>query len=122
VGVYQELLRRGQLKTRIYAVSPLPEWERIGRTGVRAVFGDAMLRVGGLKEFSDGSLGSSTALFFEPYDDAPDTRGLPGDEMFPDGAMLERMLWASCRHAAIEKYLNGLLTGGLLSMTTLCKV
>ena len=86
-GVYQELLRRGRLRTRIYAVSPLPVWERIGRTGVRAGFGSDMLRIGGLKGFADGSLGSTTALFFEPYTDAPNTRGLGGDEL---DRMLER--------------------------------
>ena len=53
-----------------------------------------MLRLGGLKGFSDGSLGSTTALFFEPYNDAPDTRGLPSDEMFPEGAMFQRILEA----------------------------
>jgi predicted amidohydrolase YtcJ len=51
-----------------------------------------MLRVGGLKGYSDGSLGSTTAHFFEPYADAPETRGLPGEEMFPEGAMLKRVL------------------------------
>jgi predicted amidohydrolase YtcJ len=89
VGVYQELLRRGQLKTRIYGFSPLPTWERMARAGVRSAFGSEMLRVGGLKGFSDGSLGSTTALFFEPYNDAPNTSGLPADEMFPEGAMLK---------------------------------
>ena len=93
-GVYQQLLRRGELKTRIYAVAPLPEWERLGNTGVQAAFGDAMLRIGGLKGFSDGSLGSTTALFFEPYVDSPETRGLPGDQMFPEGAMFKRVLEA----------------------------
>jgi len=92
VGVYQELLRRGELKTRIYAIAPLPHWERLGQTGVRAAFGSDLLRVGGLKGFSDGSLGSTTALFFEPYADAPQTRGFPADEMFPDGAMLQHVL------------------------------
>jgi len=94
VGVYQTLLDRGELKTRIYAVSPLPAWERLARTGVRAHFGSEMLRIGGLKGFADGSLGSTTAYFFEPYNDAPDTRGLAGDEMFPEGAMLNRVLGA----------------------------
>jgi predicted amidohydrolase YtcJ len=50
-----------------------------------------MLRTGGLKGFSDGSLGSTTALFYEPYRDAPNTSGIPGEEMFPEGAMLERV-------------------------------
>lgn len=91
VGVYQTLLAQGQLKTRIYAVSPLPAWERLARTGVRARFGSDMLRIGGLKGFADGSLGSTTAFFYEPYSDAPENRGLAGDEMFPEGAMLERV-------------------------------
>jgi predicted amidohydrolase YtcJ len=91
VGIYQTLLDRGELKTRIYAVWPLPRWDRLASTGVRAHFGSAMLRTGGLKGFADGSLGSTTALFFDPYLDAPDTSGIPSDEMFPDGAMLERV-------------------------------
>lgn len=91
VGVYQTLLDRGELKTRIYAVWPLPSWDRLARTGVRAHFGSAMVRTGGLKGFADGSLGSTTALFFNPYLDAPGTSGIPSDEMFPDGAMLERV-------------------------------
>lgn len=91
VGVYQTLLDRGELKTRIYAVWPLPNWERLAITGVRAHFGNAMLRTGALKGFADGSLGSTTALFFDPYLDAPSTCGLPSDEMFPEGAMLERV-------------------------------
>jgi len=90
VGVYQTLLDRGELKTRIYAISPLPAWERLARPGVRANFGNGMLRIGGLKGFSDGSLGSTTAFFYEPYKDAPTTSGLAGDEMFPEGAMLTR--------------------------------
>src|SRR5438876_4182608 len=91
VGVYQTLLDRGELKNRIYAVWPLPRWERLAQTGVRAHFGSAMLRTGGLKGFADGSLGSTTALFFDPYLDAPNTSGIPSDEMFPEGAMLERV-------------------------------
>ena len=91
VSVYQVLLDRGELKNRIYAVWPLPRWERLALTGVRGHFGSAMLRTGGLKGFADGSLGSTTALFFQPYNDAPNTSGIPSDEMFPEGAMLERV-------------------------------
>src|SRR5260370_30886053 len=50
-----------------------------------------MLRMGGLKGFADGSLGSTTALFYEPYQDAPNTSGIAGDEMYPEGAMLDRV-------------------------------
>jgi hypothetical protein len=91
VGVYQQLLEQGELKTRIYAVWPLSSWQTLGATGVRAAFGDDLLRIGGLKGFADGSLGSSTALFFEPYADSPATRGLPSDEMFPEGVLRQRV-------------------------------
>jgi len=91
VGVYQALLDRGELKNRIYAVWPLPRWERLAQTGVRAHFGSAMLRTGGLKGFADGSLGSTTALFYEPYKDVPNTSGIGSDEMVPEGAMRERV-------------------------------
>src|SRR5256714_2035590 len=40
VGVYQSLLDRGELKTRIYALSPPPDWERVGNPrGTRALRG-----------------------------------------------------------------------------------
>lgn len=91
IGVYQELLRQGRLKTRIYAIYPLTRWNDLTRTGLRGGFGEPMLRLGGFKAFSDGSLGSSTALFFEPYADSPANRGLPADEMIPESAMLERV-------------------------------
>jgi len=50
-----------------------------------------LLRIGGLKGFADGSLGSSTALFFEPFNDMPNTRGLLFDQMLPEGIMLKRV-------------------------------
>ncbi|MBX3244895.1 MAG: amidohydrolase [Acidobacteria bacterium] len=82
VGIYQELLRRGTLKTRVYGCSPLSDYKRWSNTGIRAGFGNAMVRAGCLKGFMDGSLGSTTAWFFEPYQDAPNTSGLPmGDVM-----------------------------------------
>ncbi|HEY8228662.1 MAG TPA: amidohydrolase [Pyrinomonadaceae bacterium] len=91
VSVYQALLDRGELKTRIYAMTPLPAWERLARAGIRAHFGSEMLRVGGLKAFADGSLGSTTALFYDPYKDAPTTSGIASDEMYPEGSMLKRV-------------------------------
>jgi len=94
VGLYQWQLERGELKTRIYCARSIVGWETLARTGIRAPFGNAWLRLGALKGFADGSLGSTTALFFEPYADAPDTRGLLFDQMLPEGAMLQRVLGA----------------------------
>lgn len=81
VGAYQEVLRQGKLKTRIYGCSPLSDYQRWQRSGVRAAFGDPMLRVGCLKGYADGSLGSTTAWLFDPYLDDPKTTGLAGEDM-----------------------------------------
>ncbi len=91
-AVYQKLLASGELTVRIYGHQPLSEWQRMARVGVRAGFGNDKLKIGALKGFADGSLGSTTALFFEPYLDAPRTSGLPSDEMFPESKMLNNIL------------------------------
>lgn len=91
VGLYHHLLERGELKTRIYCARSIVSWETLARTGLPGAFGSAWVRCGALKGFADGSLGSTTAYFFEPYHDAPDTRGLLFDQMLPEGAMLERV-------------------------------
>lgn len=89
VRVYQQLQQQGELTARMYCILPLPQWEAVARTGIRAGFGNEWIRLGGLKGFADGSLGSTTALFFEPYNDAPQTAGLPAGMMFPEGNMLK---------------------------------
>ena len=81
VGVYQELMRQGKLKTRVYGCSPLSDYKRWETAGVRAAFGNSMVRVGCLKGYADGSLGSTTAWLFEPYLDAPNSTGLASDEI-----------------------------------------
>ena len=91
VGLYQYMLERGELKVRMYAIRSIVSWEVLAKAGVRAAFGSDRLRIGGLKGFADGSLGSTTALFFEPYNDAPNTRGLLFDQMLPEGIMLKRV-------------------------------
>jgi predicted amidohydrolase YtcJ len=74
--------RSNTLLTRIYAVVPLADWERLRDVVARKDHGgadgrgDEWLRVGGLKGFVDGSLGSHTAAFHQPFDDSPKDRGL----------------------------------------------
>jgi predicted amidohydrolase YtcJ len=90
--VYQALLANGQLTVRISGHQPLAAWQRLAAVGLRAGFGGEKLHIGGLKGFADGSLGSTTALFFEPYLDAPNTSGLANSEMIPESKMQKHIL------------------------------
>jgi predicted amidohydrolase YtcJ len=92
--VYQKLMEVGELTVRIYGLQPLPSWQQLARIGVGAGLGNDKLKIGALKGFSDGSLGSTTALFFEPYNDAPQSHGLPADQMIPEEKMLNNILGA----------------------------
>jgi predicted amidohydrolase YtcJ len=56
-----------------------------------ADFGSEKMQLGALKSFADGSLGSTTAWFFDPYSDAPDTRGIPSPELLHPAEMYEEM-------------------------------
>jgi len=79
VSVFQEALRQGKLKTRVYGCTPIDDYERWEKAGIRTAFGSAMLRVGCVKGYADGSLGSRTAWMFEPYADDAQTSGIPRD-------------------------------------------
>jgi predicted amidohydrolase YtcJ len=63
------------------------EWKRQADLVARQGPGDSWLRLGGLKAFMDGSLGSTTALFFDAYNDAPNTRGLMAEDNLPEGKL-----------------------------------
>ncbi len=114
--VYRELLKKGELKTRIYSAAPLPQWKRSVDQGLRSAVGDAWIRQGALKGFADGSLGSTTALFFDPYLDDPRTSGLPSDEMIPESSMEDRVRQADLAqlhimiHAIGDKANDSVLT------------
>ena len=105
VRAYMEFAERGELTTRIYAAPLETDWKDQAKVGIRRAFGSHYLRMGAVKGYADGSLGSTTAYFFEPYTDAPNTRGLLADEMHPIPAMRGRLMKADeaglqlCIHA-----------------------
>ncbi len=76
IATYRELHERGELITRVHPHPPITDWQRLADEIEARGRGDDWLRLGGLKAFMDGSLGSHTAAFFEPFTDAPDDSGL----------------------------------------------
>ena len=90
-----EAMRRAHaadsLRIRIYEHVPLDSWRRLRDYVAREGRGDAQLKWGGLKGFVDGSLGSTTAWFYQPYVDEPKTSGL----MVTDTARLREWIMAA---------------------------
>ncbi|MGH7658608.1 MAG: amidohydrolase, partial [Gemmatimonadales bacterium] len=76
LAAYQRAREQGRLTTRVNLYFPLASWRAVADTVSRDGPGDDWIRVDGVKGFVDGSLGSTTAWFYETYDDAPETTGL----------------------------------------------
>jgi predicted amidohydrolase YtcJ len=74
---YRRLERAGKLTLRVALYLPLEEWRAVADSVHRAgIAGDAWVKIGGLKGFMDGSAGSRTAYFFDPYSDSAGYYGL----------------------------------------------
>ncbi len=76
LATFERARKAGKLRTRIYAAVPLASWEKLRDTIAARGRGDDWLRIGALKGFVDGSLGSHTAAMLEPFTDAPADTGL----------------------------------------------
>jgi predicted amidohydrolase YtcJ len=115
IAIYSELLVEGRLTTRIYAAPLIPQVDDQVKIGIRRAFGGPYLRIGAVKAYADGSLGSATAYFFEPFSDQPNNRGLLSDEMHPISLMQDRMMRADaaglqiCTHAIGDAGISAIL-------------
>jgi predicted amidohydrolase YtcJ len=128
--VFRRLRQAGGLTARVYGRPTLDKWEPLAAAGISHGFGDDWLKVGGLKAFTDGIMGNSTARFYEPYLHAGHTgdRGAwrdstntgatsgTGSGMEPPGNMLRNLLGADAAghwpqvHAIGDEAIDTLLT------------
>ena len=70
--VLQQLHERGQLGLRVLQHVALDKLDEAIKLGLRSGFGGEWIRIGGVKMFLDGALGSRTALMREPYENSID--------------------------------------------------
>jgi predicted amidohydrolase YtcJ len=107
--------REGWLTVRLYEIIPIVRWERLAGAGISAGMGSDFVRLGAVKGFADGSLGSGTAWMFEPFDDDPGNRGLPTALMDPPSNMEALVRGATrahiqpCIHAIGDRAVAGML-------------
>lgn len=77
IAVFERARAEGRLKIRTYYFPHISNRHKLAQKIKRQGKGDDWLRFGGVKELVDGSLGSTTAWFYQPYTDQPETSGFP---------------------------------------------
>jgi predicted amidohydrolase YtcJ len=75
-AAFQELAKKGELGLRVLMHIPAKNLDAAIGLGLRTGFGNEWLRVGGVKMFADGALGSRTAAMLAPYLDEPLNLGI----------------------------------------------
>lgn len=84
--IFQKYEKENLLTCRIYCRLPIENYQFLIDNGIQYNYGGDMLKIGSLKAFVDGSLGSSTALFFNEYENEPGNFGLAMDILL-DGSL-----------------------------------
>ena len=97
----------GWLTCRFYELTPIEQWQRLAQAGLSHAMGSDWLQLGALKGFADGSLGSRTAWFFDPYTDDANNRGVPQPLMSPPSRMEEAVRGATAARLQIAIHAIG---------------
>lgn len=94
---YEKTWRAGRLRLRVYAMPRDGMLPALAVSGLITGLGDAWLRLGAIKVFSDGSLGAYTAALGRDYERRPGDRGMlvhPPEEL--------RRILADAHHAGFQ--------------------
>ena len=75
-AAYRRMQQAGRMTLRVAVYLPLDQWHAVADSVGRAGQGDDWVRIGGVKGYMDGSAGSRTAFFFEPFSDSAGYSGL----------------------------------------------
>lgn len=110
---YQDAHSAGELSMRVYCIMVLESLDRMIAAGIRTGFGDEWVRVGGIKQFADGSISERTARLSQPYIGMPNYYGLflsSEEELYQNCKKAYAAGWQLCTHAngdvAIDRVLN----------------
>jgi len=106
VPAWKALHDRGEMTVRVNYRPSLSAWQKVA--ALRSSVGDdAWLRIGGVKGYMDGALGSGTALMFEGFTDEPANRGVYASEAIPLSALEERVTGADAAGLQVEVHAIG---------------
>lgn len=106
LATFRKIKNEGKLTCRIYTRWPISDYESLVKQNIKIGYGDDYIKMGSLKAFADGSLGSSTAWFFDKYNQDTTTYGLPMD-IITDGSMAKWALDADKNHLQLSVHAIG---------------
>lgn len=106
LATFRKIKNEGKLTCRIYTRWPISDYESLVKQNIKIGYGDDYIKMGSLKAFADGSLGSSTAWFFNKYNQDTTTYGLPMD-IITDGSMAKWALDADKNHLQLSVHAIG---------------
>jgi hypothetical protein len=92
LNLFQQLRDEGKLGVRVQMILPRSALPELKALGLRAGFGDEMLRLAGIKIFADGTLGSQTAAMLQGFEGSPGNRGILA---IPETTMMETVSTAA---------------------------
>src|SRR5581483_3026759 len=99
---YQDARDSGDLRFRTYCLVHAADLQHFMDAGIHSGFGDEWLRIGGVKQYADGSISERTAWLSQPYTGIPDYRGLqvtPRDELLETSRKAHAAGWQLATHA-----------------------
>ena len=110
---YQDAYAAGDLALRVYSIMLVDFLDRMLAAGIHTGLGDEWVRVGGIKQFADGSISERTARLSQSYVGRPDYYGLflsTEDQLYENGHKAHAAGWQLSTHAngdvAIDRVLN----------------
>jgi len=110
---YQEAHAAGDLSLRVYSIILVEALDRMIAAGIATGFGNDWVRVGGIKQFADGSISERTARLSQPYNGMNDYYGLflsSEEDLYANAKKAATAGWQLSTHAngdvAIDRVLN----------------
>ncbi len=109
---YLNAWKKEKLSIRIYVNIPRLSFDNYLETGLLTGYGDSILRIGGVKIFTDGSLGARTAALKEPYFDDSKVKGgfyIDKDEFNETIEIAVNNNWQTATHAIGDEAIDWIL-------------
>lgn len=110
---YEDGRDSGELRMRVYSIVSATALDRFMAAGIHSGFGDDWVRIGGVKQYADGSISERTAWLSQPYIGIPNYSGLQlstREQLYEIGRKAHAAGWQLATHAngdlAIDRILG----------------